>query len=188
MTPSDQPDPSNDAAAGQGTRPPVALQTGRQAVSRRSMLRGVTVGGLSLPLLAACGGGSDDASSASDTAGSGGSSGSSEAESPSASGGSSAPAAAGLSVPASDVPVGGGAIFPDDKVVVTQPAKGDFKAFSAVCTHQGCLVAEVKDEQIVCNCHGSHFSITDGAPVAGPATAALGAKKVAVKGGRLTVS
>jgi Rieske Fe-S protein len=86
------------------------------------------------------------------------------------------------------VPVGGGAIFPDDELVVTQPTKGEFKAFTAICTHQGCLVNKVEDEQIVCPCHGSHFSITDGAPVAGPASAPLAARKVAVKGTRITVT
>ena len=42
-----------------------------------------------------------------------------------------------------DVPEGSGAVFPEQKVVVTQPAPGDFKAFTAVCTHQGCLVQSV---------------------------------------------
>jgi len=42
-----------------------------------------------------------------------------------------------------DIPEGGGTVFADDKVVVTQPEKDTFKAFTAVCTHQGCIVAEV---------------------------------------------
>jgi len=150
-------------------------------LSRRVVVRGAALGGLSLPLLAACGGGEESGGSASDP------STSSDAGSPSASGSSGA-AAAGMTVAASDVPVGGGAIFPDEKLVVTQPAKGDFKAFSAVCTHQGCAVAEVTDGEIVCNCHGSHFSIDTGEPVAGPAKAPLGGKKVTVKGGRITVT
>jgi len=160
-----------------GSREPAA----DGALSRRVMLRGATLGGLSLPLLAACGGGEESGGSTTDPTTSSG------ASSPSASGSSGA-AAAGMTVAASDVPVGGGAIFPDDKLVVTQPAKGDFKAFSAVCTHQGCVVAEVTDGQIVCDCHGSHFSIDDGEPVEGPATAPLGSKKVTVKGGRITVT
>lgn len=150
-------------------------------LSRRVVVRGAALGGLSLPLLAACGGGEESGGSASDP------STSSDAGSPSASGSSGA-AAAGMTVAASDVPVGGGAIFPDEKLVVTQPAKGDFKAFSAVCTHQGCAVAEVTDGEIVCNCHGSHFSIDTGEPVEGPAKAPLGGKKVTVKGGRITVT
>jgi Rieske Fe-S protein len=44
---------------------------------------------------------------------------------------------------AADVPEGTGAIFADQQVVVTQVEPGDFKAFSAVCTHQGCVVSSV---------------------------------------------
>ena len=83
--------------------------------------------------------------------------------------------------------MGGGKIFPDLQAVVTQPKAGDFKAFTSVCTHQGCTVAEVV-QTINCNCHGSKFSITDGSVVNGPATAPLAAKKVTAKGNNLTVS
>ncbi|MEU6807313.1 Rieske (2Fe-2S) protein, partial [Streptomyces neyagawaensis] len=68
-----------------------------------------------------------------------------------------------------DIPVGGGKIFKDEKVVVTQPQEGDFKAFSAVCTHRACLVTTVEDGTINCPCHGSKFSVTDGAVENGPA-------------------
>lgn len=81
-----------------------------------------------------------------------------------------------------DIPVGGGAIFTDEKVVVTQPVAGEFRAFSAVCTHQGCTVNEVVDGTIDCPCHGSKFSITDGSPVAGPAKKPLPPRTVAVEG------
>lgn len=81
---------------------------------------------------------------------------------------SSEPAADGTSVPVSEVTVGGGVIV-DQKYVVTQPTSGEFKAFSAICTHQGCVVGEVTDGQIVCPCHNSHFDITTGDPVGGPA-------------------
>jgi Rieske Fe-S protein len=80
---------------------------------------------------------------------------------------------------ADDVPVGGGVVFRDAKVVVTQPATGQFKGFSAVCTHQGCLVAEVKDGTINCDCHGSKFTL-DGAVETGPATTPLPPEQVGV--------
>ncbi|MFE1029844.1 Rieske (2Fe-2S) protein [Streptomyces sp. NPDC058818] len=84
--------------------------------------------------------------------------------------------------PTSDIPVGGGKIFADQKIVVTQPEQGEFKAFSAVCTHQNCLVSDVRDGSIDCACHGSRFSITDGAVEQGPATEPLPEERIAVDG------
>lgn len=87
----------------------------------------------------------------------------------------------------SDIPVGGGKIFKEQKVVVTQPVKGEFKAFSAVCTHQGCTVATVTDGTIDCPCHKSMFSIADGAVKGGPAPRPLPAKEITVKGDTITL-
>lgn len=84
-----------------------------------------------------------------------------------------------------DVPVGGGKIFADQKVVVTQPTQGDFKAFSAVCTHQGCTVSTVSDGTINCPCHGSKFRIADASVAAGPAPRPLPAQPITVKGGEI---
>ncbi|KPC78668.1 MULTISPECIES: Rieske (2Fe-2S) protein [Streptomyces] len=82
----------------------------------------------------------------------------------------------------SGVPAGGGTVFKDRKVVVTQPTAGEFKAFSAVCTHAGCIVAAVTDGTIDCACHGSRFSIEDGAVENGPATRPLPAERITVEG------
>ncbi|MFC1406891.1 MULTISPECIES: Rieske (2Fe-2S) protein [Streptacidiphilus] len=90
--------------------------------------------------------------------------------------------------PTSDVPVGGGKVYKDDKVVVTQPTSGQFKAFSAVCTHAGCLVDGVQGGTIQCPCHGSQFKIADGSVANGPATSPLPAKTVAVQNGKLVVT
>ncbi|MEV5932587.1 Rieske (2Fe-2S) protein [Streptomyces sp. NPDC052079] len=85
-------------------------------------------------------------------------------------------------VSTADVPVGGGTILKDEKIVVTQPAEGDFKAFSAVCTHQNCLVGDVADGTINCTCHGSRFRIADGSVERGPATRPLPEEQITVEG------
>jgi Rieske Fe-S protein len=68
-------------------------------------------------------------------------------------------------VATADVAVGGGVILEEDGIVITQPAQGEWRGFSSVCTHQGCTVASVADNTINCNCHGSQFSIADGSVV-----------------------
>ncbi|BAC74228.1 iron sulfur protein [Streptomyces avermitilis] len=88
----------------------------------------------------------------------------------------------------SDIPVGGGTIFKDEKVVVTQPEQGEFKAFSAVCTHQGCTVSTVSDGTINCPCHGSKFRITDASVAAGPAPRPLPAEKITVEGNSIRLT
>ncbi|MEV0642155.1 Rieske (2Fe-2S) protein [Streptomyces sp. NPDC050619] len=81
-----------------------------------------------------------------------------------------------------DIPVGGGKIYADEKVVVTQPKEGEFKAFSNICTHQQCPVANVSDGTINCTCHGSKFAIADGSVSHPPATKPLPEKKITVEG------
>ncbi|MGW5615907.1 Rieske (2Fe-2S) protein [Streptomyces sp. NPDC003877] len=81
-----------------------------------------------------------------------------------------------------EIPVGGGKIFKDEKVVVTQPEQGQFRAFSAICTHQRCLLGSVSDGTINCPCHGSRFRIADGSVANGPATRSLPAEKITVEG------
>ncbi|MUL78542.1 Rieske (2Fe-2S) protein [Mycolicibacterium sp. CBMA 226] len=92
------------------------------------------------------------------------------------------------SVKAADVPVGGGVVLTDAKVVVTQPKAGEFKAFSAVCTHRQCTVSKVADGTIDCPCHGSTFSVADGSVVKGPAEKPLDPKAVTVAGDTVTVT
>jgi Rieske Fe-S protein len=85
-----------------------------------------------------------------------------------------------------EIPVGGGLIFPDQQVVVTQPTDGAFKCFTAVCTHQGCIVESSTEGDIPCPCHGSTFSLDDGSPQSGPASSALAAVEITVDGDSIT--
>jgi Rieske Fe-S protein len=84
-----------------------------------------------------------------------------------------------------DIPVGGGTVFANQKVVVTQPVKGVFKCFSAICTHVGCICNQVANGTINCPCHGSEFKITNGAVVTGPAPAPLPARTITVTDGKI---
>ena len=108
--------------------------------------------GVAGPLLVACG---DDGAPA-----------------PSGSGGGSSddarPQSGSALVAAADVPVGGGVVLPEHELVVTQPAEGEFKAFTSVCTHQGAQLGAVSQGRITCPLHGSQFSGEDGSNVAGP--------------------
>ncbi|GHH88276.1 iron-sulfur protein [Streptomyces sulfonofaciens] len=142
--------------------------------SRRAVVTAAGAVGLAATL-AACGdsGGSGTVSS--------GSAGSDSAKSPDK--GSAAPLAK-----TADIPEGGGKIFKDQQVVVTQPAKGEFKAFTSTCTHQGCTVSSVSGGTINCPCHGSKFSIEDGSVKHPPATEALAAMKIQVSGDEIKLA
>lgn len=148
-------------------------------VSRRTVT-GLATAGLSLPILAACG--DDEPGTASDPAGGSGSS--PAAPETSSGGGGSADAVASTS----DIEVGGGSVFPDAQVVITQPTEGEFKAFNITCTHQGCPVESVSDGHINCPCHGSKFSIEDGSPDGGPATSPLEEVSITVEGDSIVLA
>ena len=133
-------------------------------ITRRKTLTGAAALGAGIPLLAACGGG-DSGDTAAD------------------------PPAAGEELGStSEVPVGGGKVFGEQKIVVTQPTEGEFKAFSAVCTHQRCLVSQISDGTIDCLCHGSKFSDQDGSVVNGPATSALSEVSIKVDGDTISTA
>jgi Rieske Fe-S protein len=110
------------------------------------------------------------------------------APAPAQPGGASAGAAGAKLAATKDVPVGGGVILADAQLVITQPKAGTFKAFSAICTHQGCTVSTVENGTINCPCHGSEFAITDGSVVAGPAPSPLPAQSIKVSGGSITAA
>ncbi|MFF4875674.1 MULTISPECIES: Rieske (2Fe-2S) protein [unclassified Micromonospora] len=154
--------------------------TGPGTQTRRTLLTGVGAIGAAV-VLAACG--SDDDNDA----------------------GSGAPTSGGPAVPSTgdagggdrqdaqsvatttDIPVGGGKILPAG-VVITQPTAGQFKGFSAICTHQNCPVTNVDGGTINCTCHGSKFSIEDGSVKAGPATKPLPPKNIKVTGDQISLA
>ena len=149
--------------------------------TRRGVLAGVGLVGLAGAITACGSNGSSMSAAVADPATSGGTGAMSSAAASaptSAAGGS----AAGALAATSDIPIGGGKIFDTQLTVVTQPTAGEFKAFSAVCTHMGCTVSQIANGRIDCPCHGSEYSITDGALLAGPAPRPLPAKPIKITG------
>jgi len=89
---------------------------------------------------------------------------------------------------ASEVMVGSGQKFTIDDtltVLVTQPKAGDYRGFSATCTHSGCIVTGVREGEIACGCHGARFDVESGAVLAGPARTALGRIPIELRGEEL---
>ncbi|MBX7553138.1 Rieske (2Fe-2S) protein [Streptomyces sp. NPDC004232] len=159
--------------------------------ARRTVVAAAGAAGLAAALTAC--GSSDDNSSSTTGTGSGstgttGSTGAAATGGASASSGSSQNGGGTALARTSDIPEGGGKIFKDQGVVVTQPTAGTFKAFSAKCTHQGCAVGSVSGGVIVCPCHNSHFSVADGSVKQGPATQPLAAEKISVSGENITLA
>jgi nitrite reductase/ring-hydroxylating ferredoxin subunit len=138
------------------------------ALCRRTLLAALGGAGIAATLTAC--GGSDDSSS-----------GSSDASASSGSGGGAALAKT------TDIPEGGGKVFADQGVVVTQPTAGEFKAYSTVCPHQKQQINSVADGVITCPAHGSQFNAADGSVKKGPATSGLTAAKITVSGDSITL-
>lgn len=136
-------------------------------LSRRRALGTAAGVGVTLPTLAACAGAGESTSSASTPTSDG------------------PPSGDGPLTTVDDVPIGGGVIL--EEVVVTQPSQGDFRGFLAICTHQGCKVAEVA-ETINCFCHGAKFDLETGEPVSGPANAPLASLDLVIDGERITLA
>ena len=88
------------------------------------------------------------------------------------------------------VPVGRTTVVtsPNGAPVALVRTEAGVVAHSAICTHQGCAVTEVADGGIVCACHGSVFSASDGSPQAGPATTALAERNITVRDGAVVVA
>jgi Rieske Fe-S protein len=91
---------------------------------------------------------------------------------------------------ANDVSVGSGMKYKISDaltILVTRPALETFRAFNATCTHAGCIVTGVRENQIACGCHGARFDTDTGEPQSGPARTALGKITIEVRGEDLFV-
>ena len=69
--------------------------------------------------------------------------------------------------------------------VLVRLQSGELVAYSAVCTHQACVVA-YKDGKLACPCHGSVFDPAEGAAVLnGPANRPLPRVQIEIRGGEV---
>ena len=91
-------------------------------------------------------------------------------DSPAATPGPDAPALGEDIAALADVPVGGSidATIHGEPALIAQPTAGQVVAYSAICTHQQCVVAAAGAE-FHCPCHGSMFDAATGDPLQGPA-------------------
>jgi arsenite oxidase small subunit len=170
-----------------------------RAISRERFIRlgaALGVGAASASVLAACGGGSSGGESGSNGSGGGGGgeynagSGRSETKTakPSAeqTSGAEKQASGGRAIArASEVQPGSALKFKDagNPAVLVHLPSGDFVAYSAICTHQGCTVA-YRNGQLACPCHGSVFDpANNGQVVTPPAQQPLPEIPVEVRGG-----
>ena len=168
-----------------------------ERISRGKFIRlgtALGVGAASASVLAACGGGSGSgggsgggSGNASDGGGYGGNAGGDSTEA--AGGGSKKARAHGGKAIAqtSEVAPSSAVQFEESgsPAVLVHLDSGDFVAYSAVCTHQGCTVA-YQNGQLACPCHGSVFDPANGAEVvAGPAPRPLPDIPVEVHGGEV---
>jgi cytochrome b6-f complex iron-sulfur subunit len=90
-----------------------------------------------------------------------------------------------------DYPVGTGQVVPvnDKPVIVVNSTQGGLKAYSAICTHLGCIVGWDQPRQfILCPCHDGRFNPVNGAVISGPPPAPLPEMPVTVEGDTIYVT
>lgn len=85
-----------------------------------------------------------------------------------------------------EIPVGGGIVLMDEKIVIVQPTAGQFVAWSAICKHEGETVGSVENNVITCLHHFSKYDSATGDVVAGPAPTGLDPVQIKVANGRIT--
>jgi Rieske Fe-S protein len=89
-----------------------------------------------------------------------------------------------------EVPINTGKIFKfgSKPGLLVHTQAGDFKAFSASCTHLDCIVQyDPSSKQIICACHNGAYDLT-GKNVSGPPPRPLDEFTVKVTGDDITVT
>jgi len=56
--------------------------------------------------------------------------------------------------------------------IIISKLDNELKIFSSRCTHLGCQINKIENEEIICPCHGSKYDI-NGKPIKGPSIKAL---------------
>jgi nitrite reductase/ring-hydroxylating ferredoxin subunit len=76
-----------------------------------------------------------------------------------------------------------------DQTVTVANVGGTLYAFSDVCTHQQCSLAEgeLEEAKVICPCHGSEFDTRSGAVLQGPAQVPVRSYRVRVEGDALQI-
>jgi Rieske Fe-S protein len=90
----------------------------------------------------------------------------------------------------SEVPINSGKIFKfgSKPGILVRTASGEFKAFSAVCTHLECIVQyRVDTKQIWCACHNGQYNL-NGKNIGGPPPRPLEEFKVDTRGDDVVVT
>ena len=90
----------------------------------------------------------------------------------------------------SEVPPNSGKIFKfgNKPGILVHTAQGEFKAFSAVCTHLECIVQYKEDtKQIWCACHNGQYNLS-GQNIGGPPPRPLEEFKVNTRGDDVVVT
>jgi Rieske Fe-S protein len=149
-----------------------AAMTDNPTLTRRGLIAagGVTVAGASVLALAACSPSAE--------------------ETPGATPSKAAGLAPGTELARlSDIPVGGslGVQIGGSAVLLSHPEEGKAMAFSAICRHQGCVVAAA-GASFDCPCHGSRYDAATGDVLNGPSVLPLIPIKVTVSEDRILVS
>ena len=94
-----------------------------------------------------------------------------------------------VNIPRSQVGIGQAHFFNfrGRPAVLLQPKPGEFLAFSAVCTHLGCIVQWRPEQEVfLCPCHAGTFSKT-GKVISGPPPSPLPSYPVTVKGDQIVI-